>query len=143
MVTRNATGIATGAAATVLTGQGVGVTPVWAVLGVPTLTWSESTASPVAAAVNNGYVANMNSLCTINLPAVAAIGEIVHVIGKGTGLWSLVAAAGDVIHFGNQDSSAGGSLTATHRYDTLQVVCTEADSEWTCTGQTQGNLTVA
>lgn len=105
--------------------------------------WDEITGTSQTAIPNSQYIANNAGLVTITLPATFAVGDIVWVVGKGTGLWSLVAAAGDTIHFGNQDTSAGGSITATNRYDAIQVVCTVANSEWSCNGISQGNLTVA
>lgn len=118
--------------------------------GVPTwepaagaITWNEVTGTSQNAAVNNAYIANNAGLVTITLPGTFAVGDIVWVVGKGAGLWVLDAPAGDTIHYGSQDTSSGGTITATNRYDAIQVVGTVADTEWTCTGISQGNLTVA
>jgi hypothetical protein len=119
-----------------------GANPSWTTIGTG-ITWTEETASPVAGVVNHGYILNLGSLLTLNLPSVFAIGDIINVVGKGAGLWTIVANGGDTIHFGTQDSSSGGSVTATNRYDAIQIVGTVANAEWTCTGVSQGNLTVA
>jgi hypothetical protein len=95
------------------------------------LTWNAPTTSPVTAAVNNEYtIKTASGLTTINLPATAAINARIKIVGYGTDGWTLVAAAGDVIHYGSSNTSAGGSLASTHRYDCVEAVCAVADSEW-------------
>jgi len=132
-----------GTSGQVLTSNGASALPTFQDAAGGGLTWTEVTGTSQSAAVNNGYIANNAGLVTINLPGTFAVGDIVHVVGKGTGLWVLDAPAGDTIHFGNQDTSSGGTITATHRYDAIQVIGTVADTEWTVTGVSQGNLTVA
>lgn len=105
--------------------------------------FEEITGTSHTAIPGGHYIANNGSLVTITLPSVFEVGDIVWIVGKGAGLWALDCPAGDVIHFGNQDTSSGGTITATNRYDAIQVVGTVANSEWTCTGVSQGNLTVA
>lgn len=135
------------AAATLTAGAGVSITNGSNSITIAAtgggIAWTEVTGTSQAAAVNNGYIANNAGLVTITLPGTFAVGDMIHVIGKGTGLFNITATAGDTIHFGNQDSSAGGTVTATHRYDAIQVLGTTANSEWTVTGVSQGNLTVA
>jgi len=130
-----------GSAGEVLTVTG-GV-PTWEPAAGGAITWNEVTGTSQNAAVNNAYIANNGSLVTITLPSTFAVGDIVWVVGKGSGLWRLAANTGDTIHFGSQDTTAGGSLTATNRYDAVQVVGMTANSDWVCTGISQGNLTVA
>ena len=127
----------------VLTSNGAAVAPTFQNASFNGIIWSEETGSPLNSVLGHGYICNMNSLLTVNLPSVAAVGDTVTCVGKGSGLFSVVAAAGDTIHFGDQDTSAGGSLTATNRYDTIQLICITADSDWSVTGMTQGNFTVA
>jgi len=107
------------------------------------MAWTEETASPVSAVINHGYIANLGSLLTFNLPATFAIGDIIHIVGKGAGLWRITASTGDTIQFGNQVTSSGGTITGTNAFDTIQIIGTTANSVWTCTGVSQGNLTVA
>lgn len=105
--------------------------------------FEEITGTSHTAIPGGHYIANNAGLVTITLPSTFAVGDIVWVVGKGAGLWALDCPAGDVIHYGNQDTSSGGTLTATNRYDAIQVVGTVANSEWTCTGVSQGNLSVS
>jgi hypothetical protein len=106
------------------------------------MTWSEEVASPVSAAVNSGYIANLGTLLTFNLPGTFAVGDIIAIVGKGVGLWVIDAPAGDTIHFGSSDSTSGGTVTATNRYDCIEIIGTVADTEWTVRSSI-GNFTVA
>lgn len=130
-----------GTAGQVLTSNGAGALPSWQAGGV---TWNEVTGTSQSAAVNNGYIANNASLVTVTLPSTAALGSTVRVLGKGTGLWKLLANTGQTIHFGNTDSTVAGYVQATQRYDAIEVVCTVANTEWTvANGPMGGNFTVA
>lgn len=107
------------------------------------LTWNAPTTTPVTAAVNNEYtIKTASGLTTINLPATAAVNTRIKIVGYGVDGWTLVAAAGDYIHFGSLDTTAGGSLSSTSRYDCVEVVCAVADAEWVVCSSV-GTLTVA
>lgn len=93
-------------------------------------------------AVNTRIVPNTAGLLTINLPAVAAVGDLLQVTGLGAGGWILDAAAGDVIHTSGGDTSSGGTLASTNRYDAVRVVCVVANSEWVVESM-DGVLTIA
>ena len=97
------------------------------------ITFSEVTTTTQTAAVNTGYIANNAALVTITLPATCALGSVIEIVGKGAGLWRLAQPTGDQIRFGNLSTTAGtgGYLQATHRYDSIRLVCTVADTEWT------------
>ncbi|OGT44275.1 MAG: hypothetical protein A3F13_02595 [Gammaproteobacteria bacterium RIFCSPHIGHO2_12_FULL_40_19] len=133
------------AAATLTAGTGVTITPgsnSITIAATGSIMWTDVTGTSQNAAVNNGYVANNTSLVTITLPASFAVGDIVRVAGLNTGLWSLVANTGDIINFGSSPTSAGGSLTATNRYDAVEVVGVVANTTWIVLSSV-GNLTVA
>jgi hypothetical protein len=93
-------------------------------------------------AVNNGYIADNAGLVTLTLPAVAALGSIIRVAGKGTGGWSIAQNAGQVIHFGAFDTTPGalGSLSSNQQYDCVELVCTTANTDFTVVS-VMGNLT--
>ena len=95
-------------------------------------------------AINNGYIANNAALVTATLPSTSAVGDLVWIVGKGAGGWQIAQNAGQTIHFGNQDTTmgAGGHLDSTNQYDTIQLLCTAANTDWTCTGISQGNISV-
>src|SRR5690606_41586834 len=92
---------------------------------------------------NNGYRANNAGLVTLTLPVTAAVGTVIRVAGKGAGGWLIAQNAGQTIHFGVVDTStgAGGSLASTLQYDSVELLCTVADTEWTVLSVI-GNLTV-
>lgn len=134
------------AAASLTAGSNITITPgsnSITIAATGGLTWTEVTGTSQNAAVGNGYICNNAGLVTVTLPANFAVGDIVHIVGKGAGLWRLTANTGDTIHFGNQDSSSAGSLTATNKYDCVQVIGITANTDWAVTGVAQGNLTVA
>lgn len=130
-----------GSSGNVMTSDGTNWTS--AVPATSLMPWTVVTGTSQTAAVNNGYIANNAGLVTVTLPAVAAVGSIVHVVGMGAGLFALKGNTGQTINFGNQTTSSAGTCTATQQYDAIQVVCNVANTTWTCTGVAQGNLTVA
>lgn len=134
------TALSVGTTGQVLQGN-TGADPSWGAAAT-SFTWSEQTASPVSAAVNNGYVANLGTLLTFNLPVNFAIGDVIRIAGLGAGLWSIVAGAGDIIEFGSSPTSAGGSITATNRYDSIEIVGVATNTTWVVLSSV-GNLTVA
>lgn len=107
------------------------------------MTWNEVTGTSASMSVNNAYVANNAGLVTLTLPAVAAFGDVVQIVGKGAGLWTIAQNAGQTIHFGVLDTTggAGGSLSAILQRDTVELVCTTANTDWTVYSVI-GNLTV-
>lgn len=96
------------------------------------MTWTEVTGTSQAAAVGNGYITNNVALVTVTLPATAAVGQRVAIVGKGAGLWKLAQNSGQTIHFGSIDSTTGtgGYLAATVKYDCLEVICITANTDW-------------
>lgn len=135
-------------AANITAGAGISITNAAGSITVATVAgihlWTEVTGTSQAAAVNNGYVANNAALVTITLPATAAFGSVVRVVGKGAGLWKLLANTGQIIHFGNTDSTVAGYVSSSQRYDCIEVLCTVANTEWTVSnGPMGGNFTVA
>ncbi len=105
--------------------------------------WVEVLGVAQAMAVDTGYIANNAGLVTLTLPATAAIGATVHIIGKGAGGWRIAQNAGQTIHYGNQSTTtgAGGRLDSTHQRDTIEMVCTTTNSDWTVMDGV-GNITV-
>jgi hypothetical protein len=106
-------------------------------------TWSEQTGTTQAMAVNHGYILNNAGVVTATLPATAALGDIVAVVGKGTGGWAIAQNSGQTIHFGNVNTTtgAGGSLASTNRYDSIELICSTANTDFVARNSI-GNLTV-
>ncbi len=96
------------------------------------ISWNEVTATSASMAVNSGYVANNAGLVTLTLPATAAFGDVIQVVGKGAGLWSIAQNAGQTIHFGATSSTTGvaGSVSSTLQYDCVEMVCITANTDF-------------
>lgn len=108
------------------------------------LTWTDVTSATQTLAVNNGYTSNDGAtLVTFTLPAAAAYGTVMAVVGKAAGLWTIAQNAGQTIHFGstNTTTGTGGSLSSTKQYDVVYLLCTIANTDFTVL-QSIGNLTV-
>lgn len=114
--------------------------PEWGAAGQP---WVEVTGATQQMAVNTGYVANRATLVTFTLPATAAVGDVVEIVGVGAGGWQIDQNAGDIVHVGNTSSLAGtgGHTASSNRYDSIRLVCVVANDEWT-TASVVGLLTI-
>lgn len=96
------------------------------------LAWTEITTTSISAAINNGYVLNNASLVTLTLPAIAALGSIVRIAGKGAGGWTIAQNSGQTVFLGNKSSTTGasGHLDSTNRRDSIELVCVTANNDW-------------
>lgn len=105
------------------------------------MAWSAPTGDTTAA-INSGYLCNMAGLCTITLPATAALGSVVRVSNINTGgSWKLLAPASTTIRMGTQVTKVAGYIASTATYDAIEVVCTVANTGWQVISA-MGNLTV-
>jgi len=86
-------------------------------------------------AVNNGYISNGGSLLTHTLPGTASVGDVIEIMGKGVGLFKIGQPAGVTVHFGGVSTTTGvgGSLTSLNQYDTIQLKCVIANTDWSVT----------
>lgn len=103
--------------------------PAWA--DKTTLNWSVITANQVAS-INSGYIINASALATITLPATAAVGSVIEIIGIGAGGWRLGQAVSQQVIFGNisNTSGASGQLNSSHQRDCIRLVNIIADTTW-------------
>jgi hypothetical protein len=108
------------------------------------LSWTDVAGTSQTMVAENGYTANNAGLVTLALPATAAYGTGLSVIGKGVGGWIIAQNAGQNIQVGSVSSTvgAGGTVASTNRYDSIDLVCTTANTTWTVLGGVQGNLTI-
>ncbi len=120
-----------------------GVTGILPVANGGAVTWTEVTGTSQTAAVLNAYIANNASLVTITLPATAAVGDTVEVVGKGAGLWRLTANTGQTVKMSGSTTTSAGSLTATSQYDSIAVVCITANTTWAVRGPVSSGFTIA
>lgn len=111
------------------------------------LVWAEATADLAPMVVGYGYVANKaGTMLSAALPATAALGDTIEIVGKGATLWTITQGANQFINFGSTTTTVGtgGSITATNQNDAIALVCTTAGAStgWTIK-HAVGNLTIA
>lgn len=95
-----------------------------------------------AASVNSGYVINNAAQTTVTLPATAAVGQRVAVVGQGAAGWVLAANTGQTIKFLTQTTTSGGNLTSPNQYDCVEVCCLVANTTWGVRSTVSTGLTV-
>ncbi len=107
--------------------------------------WTEVTGVSATMSADNGYVTNNAGLVTLTLPTTAAFGTVINIVGKGAGGWQVAQGAGQQIHIGSSASTVGatGYIASTNQYDSIELLCTTANTTWTVLGGPQGNITVA
>lgn len=138
--------------ATISSGSGIVVTNGAGTISIATsaggMAVSESTTSnAVQMAVNTTYVAtstNGGTLVVYTLPATAAVGDQVKVIGKSTAFWKVAQNATDTIFYGAATSTPGntGYATTAQIYASATFTCITASSIWAIT-EFAGTITLA
>jgi hypothetical protein len=96
--------------------------------------WTKVTGTSQTISVNNGYVINNASLCTLPLPSTSAIGDVIKLMGEGIGGWRISQNTGQSIRVGNLVSTTGTSgkiesYTSTPQA-TVELVCTATNTTW-------------
>lgn len=106
--------------------------------------WTEVTGTTQSMVADSGYVANNAGVVTFTLPTTAAFGTALTIIGKGAGGWAVAQNVSQVIQIGSVGSTAGvgGSIASTNRYDSIELICTTANTVWTSMGSPQGIITI-
>lgn len=134
--------------ATITAGTGIAVTP-----GANTITiastaggfaWNVITGATQTLAVQNGYISNRAGLVTYTLPATAAVGDMIRVtLINAAGSWTIAQNAGQTIKISGGDTTVGvgGSLSSTANGDTIELLCTVANTNFIVLSVV-GNLTV-
>ena len=107
------------------------------------ITLSEVTGTTQSCEVNTGYITNNASLVTATLPTTASVGDVIRIIGKGTGMWKLAQNASQYIRFAGLTTTtgAGGYLQAENAYDCIEIMCTTKNNGWTVISSV-GNIVV-
>ena len=127
-----------------------GGVPVWAAASVGgtyvggVTSWTDVTGTTQAMAINSGYLSDNVSRVTLTLPSTAAQFTVIRVCGNGAGGWTIAQNAGQNIQFGQNSSTVGvtGSVKSTNRYDTVELLCTVANTTWNVISY-DGNITTA
>lgn len=121
--------ITNGAASITISGTGSGIG------------WTEVTGTSQAMTADSGWVANNAGLVTLTLPTTAAFGTAISIIGKGAGGWKIAQNASQIVQLGNTATTTGvgGSLASTNRFDSIDMICTTANTIWTVLGAPQSS----
>jgi hypothetical protein len=122
-----------GTVAQVLTSNGAGVAPTYQ--DNDPIIWSREAGAGVAAVARHGYINTNVGLTTFTLPAAAALGTVIEIIGESAAGWTIAQNAGQSIQYGNASTTVGvgGSLSSSNRYDTVRIVCRVANTTWSVT----------
>lgn len=147
-VVSNASGLLTDADAStagyVLTSNGSLSAPSFQAPAAGGMTWNVANASQSMAA-GNGYIANGASLVVLTLPVTAAVGTLISIQGYGSGGWQVAQNSGQQIFVGSVSTTATtGTMSSANRYDSINLICTVADTIWCSLGGPQSaglNLT--
>lgn len=114
--------------------------------GLAGIGWVNVTGTTQPMIADTGYVADNAGLVTLTLPTVAAFGTIIYVQGFGSGMWKIAqnASPAQQIFIGADATTAGsgGSVAATNQYDSVALLCVQANTTWTSLGGPEGNLTI-
>ena len=108
-------------------------------------TWTEVTGATQTLAVGNGYVTNRGGGVTYTLPATAALGDVIQIVGK-SGIATITPNANQQIVIGSVNGTVGvtGTAVATNAGDCITLRCTTsgAASIWRAEGFV-GNWTLS
>ena len=104
--------------------------------------WNDVSGTSQSAAVNNGYIISNSSQTTVSIPATAAEGSIIGVVGKGAGGWIIQMNTGQTCHLGSSVTTSAGSLTSSNQWDAIEIICTTANTVFS-TRSAVGNITIA
>lgn len=106
------------------------------------LGWATVSGTTQQMAVKSGYVANNAARVDFALPATAALGDAIEIVGLGTGGWRISQIAGQSITFGDITTTVGtgGRIDSTQQRDTIMLRALSA-SDWQVVGAV-GNLDV-
>ena len=131
-----------GNAGQVLTSNGNAFDPTFQDASGGLLPWIDQTSSKNITA-NTGNTTTSGSLVVLTLPAICPYGSIFRVVGNGPGGWQIAQNSGQQIFFGNLSTTIStGSLASTGDYDSVEILCTTANTGFTVISGPQGNITV-
>lgn len=104
------------------------------------LAWFAVAGTTQVASVNSGYIISNASQTTIILPATAAFGSIVSIIGLGAGGWILSQPGGQTIRL--LSTIAVSNIASAEQYDCIEVICVVANTTWVVRDFTSTGLNV-
>ena len=96
-------------------------------------------------ASNSVYITNNAAQVSLLLPATSVVGDRLQIVGKGAGGWRITQNAGQQIHIGQNASTVGvaGYVESTAQFNSVNIMCTVANTTWTNQSSPQGSLTTS
>lgn len=103
-----------------------------AATGSASFSWTDVTGTTQTMVADNGYVPDNAGLVTLTLPVTAAFGTRLAIVGNGAGGWRIAQNASQNIKVGSVSTTTGtgGSVSSTNRYDSIELLCTVANTTW-------------
>jgi len=80
--------------------------------------------------LNSRYIPQGIPQTVFTLPDFAFVGSQVAIDGFGVGGWQLLCGAGQTIKVASVGASATTSITSSSRYDSISIICVEANLTW-------------
>lgn len=99
-------------------------------MGFASFTWVGVAGAAQTLAPNTGYYVLNAGLVTFTLPALCAAGTIMRVATTGLGTWQIVCNGGQIIGGAGTSTSVGGTLSSNTNNDSVELLCTLANSTW-------------
>lgn len=139
----DASWLAAGTDGKVLTAH-TGAAPTWETPSSGGMTWAGNANASISLTVANGYVLTHTSLQTCTLPATAAVGDRIALVGSGTGLWKVAQNASQYIILNSSTSTTGvtGYISSNQVGDCVELICVVTNNGWMVRGS-EGNINVA
>ena len=111
--------------------------------GSGSLLWTREVGAAVPMVNGHGYINTNVGLTTFTLPALAAVGTQLAIMGESAAFWTIAQNGGQNIQFGNVSTTpgGGGSLTATNAFDSIWLICRVANTTWQVMSAT-GNIAI-
>ena len=135
---------AAGSSGQFLISGGASADPSWQT-ATPQLTVTPVAGASQAMAVNNSYIANDSALTTFTLPATAAVGSILQIVGSAlnTGGWKITYTTGQIIWGpgGSSTVTTGNAASAAAAAQVVTMTCVVANTTWVITSNS-GTITL-
>jgi len=83
--------------------------------------------------LNSSRISQGAVLQVYTLPTTCEAGTIIKIVGDGSGGWQIAQNAGQTINSSTASTTTGvgGTLSSTNRYDSVELVCTIIDTNFT------------
>lgn len=107
-----------------------------------TFMWTTVNTSTVMT-INTGYFTNNAGTIVLTLPVFSAVGNLISIagVGSGAGQWQIAQNALQSVVVGTMTSTVGlgGSITSDNFSDSINLVCSVANTKWVCLGSPLSN----